>query len=78
MARRSSRFALVAACFAACIAARGAIADPADEARAAVRARDYGRAAALYRELAEGGDAEAQYQLAALHRVGRGVLRSDA
>ena len=44
-----------------------------DEAKLAVRLRDYARAATLLQSAADRGDAEAQYQLASLYRSGRGV-----
>ncbi len=45
---------------------------------AAYRRGDYEAAAATFRQLAESGNARAQYALGALHRSGRGVGRSDA
>jgi TPR repeat protein len=47
-------------------------------AMTAYRRGDYGAAAATFRQLAEAGNARAQYALAALHHSGRGVERSDA
>ncbi|HKA38371.1 MAG TPA: bifunctional trypsin-like peptidase domain-containing/SEL1-like repeat protein [Burkholderiales bacterium] len=45
---------------------------------AAYRRGDYEAAASTFRQLAESGNARAQYILGALHRNGRGVTRSDA
>ena len=39
---------------------------------------NFARAAALLEQRAQGGDAEAQYQLASLYRSGRGVAQDDA
>jgi TPR repeat protein len=47
-------------------------------AMAAYRRSDYDAAAATFRQLAEAGNARAQFALGALHRSGRGVARSDA
>ena len=47
-----------------------------DEFNAAVRMRDMDKAVAILVPLAESGNPEAQYQLAALHRSGRGVPRN--
>ncbi|HEX9802749.1 MAG TPA: hypothetical protein VGB35_05820, partial [Gammaproteobacteria bacterium] len=44
-----------------------------DDAKAAARMRDYPKMARVLQQLANGGDAEAQYQLANLYRSGRGV-----
>ena len=44
-----------------------------DDARAAVRVRDYESAVNIYENLARSGDSEAAYQLAAMYRTGRGV-----
>ena len=49
-----------------------------EEARSAVRVRDYTTAAAIYRGLAEAGDPEARYQLATLYRSGLGVEMNAA
>ncbi|MDH5410730.1 MAG: hypothetical protein OEY16_05030, partial [Alphaproteobacteria bacterium] len=46
-----------------------------DEAEAAIRVRDYAKAASILQPLTERGDAEAQYQLAGLYRSGRGVSK---
>ena len=43
--------------------------------RRAIRARDFERAAALAREAALAGDPRAAFELAGLHRAGRGVAR---
>ncbi|MGH6693637.1 MAG: hypothetical protein ACREF4_23465, partial [Gammaproteobacteria bacterium] len=45
---------------------------------AAYRRGDYDTAASTFRQLAESGNARAQYALGVLHRNGRGVARSDA
>jgi TPR repeat protein len=47
-------------------------------AMSAYRRGDYTAAAATFKQLAEAGNARAQYVLGALHRSGRGVARSDA
>jgi TPR repeat protein len=47
-------------------------------AMAAYRRRDYDAAAATFGQLAEAGNARAQYAYGALHRSGQGVTRSDA
>jgi TPR repeat protein len=47
-------------------------------AMTAYRRGDYGAAAAAFRQVAEAGNARAQYALGVLHRSGRGVERSDA
>ena len=44
-----------------------------DDVRAAVKVRDYKRAAQILAPIAESGMPEAQYQLAGLYRSGRGV-----
>jgi TPR repeat protein len=44
----------------------------------AVRSGDFSRAAAALRKLAEQGNAEAQYRLAGLYRLGHGVPQDDA
>ncbi len=44
-----------------------------DDARAAIRVRDYASAVNIYESLARSGDAEAACQLATMYRVGRGV-----
>ena len=51
---------------------------PLDEARMAVRQRDYSSAAAIYRRLANAGDPEAMYQLSTLYRSGLGVKADPA
>src|SRR5258708_21437879 len=43
----------------------------------AVRTGEYGRAATVLRKVAESGNAEAQYRLASLYRIGRGVPQDD-
>ncbi len=43
----------------------------------AVRTGEFDRAAATLRKVAESGNAEAQYRLAALYRIGRGVPQDD-
>jgi hypothetical protein len=44
-----------------------------DDARVAIRARDFEVAAAIFENLARSGDHEAAYQLASMYRTGRGV-----
>ena len=44
-----------------------------DDARAAIRVRDYESAVDSYTSLARSGDLEAAYQLASMYRAGRGV-----
>ena len=51
--------------------------DPIEAARAAIRVKDFGRAMEILRVPAEAGDAEAQFRLGSLYRVGLGV-RADA
>ncbi|EGW54024.1 ankyrin repeat domain-containing protein [endosymbiont of Tevnia jerichonana] len=46
-----------------------------DEARSAIRQRHFTEAALIYQQLAEAGDADAQYALAGLYRAGRGVKK---
>ena len=48
---------------------------PAD---AALRAGQFDRAATLLEQAAKAGDAEAQYKLASLYRMGRGVEQDEA
>ncbi|MEJ2347140.1 MAG: tetratricopeptide repeat protein, partial [Gammaproteobacteria bacterium] len=48
---------------------------PLDAVQTAVRQHDYARAAKLLQGPAAAGNPEAQYQLAALYRAGRGVPR---
>ena len=52
------------------VIASGARADTAEDARTAARTRDFVRAAALWTELAQAGDRDAQYQLGSLYRAG--------
>ena len=47
-------------------------------AESALRAGQFQRAAALFEQQAKAGDAEAQYRLASLYRLGRGVEQDDA
>ena len=49
-----------------------------EEARTAVRIRDFSTAAGIYTTLAERGDMQARYQLAMLYGVGNGVPRDPA
>lgn len=72
------RFVTVAALALALLATAGC--QPARRARAAEEARrkaDFERAAYLWRSLARRGDAEAQYQLGLMYRLGQGVDRSQ-
>src|SRR6266436_4388709 len=43
----------------------------------AVRTREFDRAATVLRKFAESGNSEAQYRLASLYRIGRGVSQDD-
>jgi TPR repeat protein len=45
------------------------------QAQAAVRVRDFEKAAQLYLEMAKAGDKEAQFALGNLYRSGRGVKK---
>ncbi|MCU7947856.1 MAG: SEL1-like repeat protein, partial [Candidatus Thiodiazotropha sp. (ex Cardiolucina cf. quadrata)] len=49
-----------------------------DEAEAAIRIRDFARAAQIYQTLAESGDLEAQFALGGFYRSGRGVKKDQA
>lgn len=49
-----------------------------DDARRAIRLRNYDAAAVILKEWSAAGDAEAQYQLAGLYRAGLGVPRDAA
>jgi TPR repeat protein len=49
-----------------------------EEVRRAVRMKDFIKASALLGRLAEGGEADAQYQLGVLYETGRGVPQNDA
>ncbi len=49
-----------------------------EEARAAVRIRDFSTAASIYTALSERGDMQARYQLSMLYGVGHGVPRDPA
>jgi len=51
-------------------------ADELEPARAAIRIHDYDTAVPLLESLANGGNARAQYQLAALYRAGTGVPKN--
>jgi TPR repeat protein len=78
MARRFTRARLKAFVAALALASAGvASADLAEDARSAARVRDFARAAALWTQLADAGDHDAQYQLGSLYRAGRGV-KQDA
>ena len=55
-----------------------ATAGPYEDAQYAIRTKNFTRAAELLQQLAQQGDAEAQYQLAALYRSGRGVPQNHA
>ena len=48
------------------------------QVESALRAGNFDRAAELLEQRAQGGDVEAQYQLASLYRSGRGVAQDDA
>lgn len=49
-----------------------------DDAVAAYKKSDFAGAAALFTQLAEGGDPQAQHNLGYLYHVGKGVTQSDA
>ena len=53
-------------------------AEPLEEGMDAHRAKDYAKAAELWRPLAEKGDAVAQYRLGLLYAEGKGVEQNDA
>jgi len=55
-----------------------AIAGPLEEGIDAYRAKDYARAAEMWRPLADKGDAVAQFRLGTLYAEGNGVERNDA
>ena len=55
-----------------------AAAGPLEDGLTAYRARDYDTALALWRPLADAGNAAAQYQLGTLYAEGKGVAQSDA
>lgn len=74
-AGRFLRIAVVASLLFLCPPTHAQVDDHA-AARAAVRDRDYSRAASIWTKLASGDDAEAQYRLATLSRTGRGLPRS--
>jgi TPR repeat protein len=67
----------LAAC-AVALAAGAAAAGPLEDGMAAYHAKDYAKAAELWRPLAEGGNATAQYFLGTLFAEGWGVARNDA
>ena len=52
-----------------------AVAAELEDARRAIRLRDYDTAVAILRDLSAQGDAEAQFQLAGLYRAGSGVAK---
>lgn len=51
---------------------------PLEEGIEAYRQQDYAKAAAVWRELADKGNAEAQYRLGTLYAEGKGVEQNDA
>ena len=53
------------------------LADSLKDAKFAIRARDYDRAAQLLQSLANRGNEEALFQLAGMYRTGRGVKQDD-
>ena len=55
-----------------------AAAGPLEDGKAAYHEKDYGKAAELWRPLAEKGDAAAQHFLGTLYAEGKGVERNDA
>jgi TPR repeat protein len=69
---------LVAALTVAAALEAPAIADAVDDGVAAYRDKAYARAAALWRPMAESGDAAAQYLLGSLYAEGKGVEHDDA
>jgi hypothetical protein len=48
-------------------------ASPHDEAKAAIRLRNFTKAIEIYQELAQQGDVDAQFALGGLYRSGRGI-----
>jgi hypothetical protein len=56
----------------------GAAADALEEGIEAYHLQNYAKALALWRPLADKGDAEAQYRLGTLYAEGKGVEQSDA
>ena len=78
MAGRSSLAAVLAVLLALCAAPASAAPPSHEAARAAVRTRDFERAAGIWKQLAKQGDAEAAYRLGTLSRSGRGVSKSHA
>lgn len=54
-----------------------AIAATMDDAKSAIRVRDYDKAFKIYKQLAKKNDKQAQYQVAAMYKAGRGVKQSD-
>ncbi|MGD8936874.1 MAG: hypothetical protein PVF07_10365, partial [Thiogranum sp.] len=57
------------------VACASVSADDYTDAQYAVRSHDYQKAFALLDKLARAGHADAQYQLAAMYRAGRGVAK---
>ncbi|MEW8429749.1 MAG: sel1 repeat family protein, partial [gamma proteobacterium symbiont of Ctena orbiculata] len=49
-----------------------------EEAEAAIRLRNFSKAAEIYQDLAKQGDQEAQFALGGLYRSGRGVEKDPA
>lgn len=65
------------------VAISGALQAPAfaaslDDAIAAYKKHDFATAAVLFKQLADGGDPQAEHNLGFLYHVGRGVARNDA
>jgi uncharacterized protein len=54
-----------------------AVADPLDEGLEAYRAKDFAKAVALWRPLADKGDPVAEYRIGTLYAEGRGVEQND-
>ncbi|MBO0758648.1 MAG: sel1 repeat family protein, partial [Bradyrhizobiaceae bacterium] len=82
--KRKSHWLLAAAALATVVAGADSFAQSDGEETAimtaidqAVRTGEFGRAATTLRKLAESGNSEAQYRLASLYRVGRGVPHDD-
>ena len=55
-----------------------AAATPFDDAVAAYKAGDFGKAASLFERLAKAGDPQAEHNLGFLYHAGKGVARNDA
>lgn len=67
----------VAIFFALSVWAGGAVSGPFEDGVAAYNRKDYAAASALFKPLAEQGNAPAQYSLGLMYRNGRGVPKDD-